>query len=60
LAVVATRRNVLPAFCVDGAAYLYWRQRDSWKVAFAVVASIHALSNSISAIYTLGYLLQKA
>ena len=51
---------VLPAFCVDGAAYLYWRQRDSWKVAFAVVASIHALSNSISAIYTLGYLLQKA
>jgi hypothetical protein len=51
---------VLPAFCVDGASYLYWRSRDSWRAAFVVVASIHALSNFIMAINTLGYLLQKA
>ena len=51
---------VLPAFCIDGASYLYWRSRASWKVAFLIIASIHALSNFISAIYALGYAVQKA
>ena len=51
---------VLPAFCIDAASYLYWRSRASWKVAFLIIASIHALSNLVSAIYTLGYALQKA
>jgi hypothetical protein len=40
---------VLPAFCIEVASYLYWR-RSSWKTAFWVVASIHALSNLIPAL----------
>jgi hypothetical protein len=40
---------VLPAFCIDAASYLYWR-RSSWKSAFWVVVSIHALSNLIPAL----------
>jgi hypothetical protein len=44
---------VLPGFCIQSASYLYWR-RTSWKTAFWVVASIHALSNSISAVSAIG------
>jgi hypothetical protein len=51
---------VLPAFCIDAASYLYWRSRAPWKVAFLIIASIHALSNLVSAIYTVAYALQKA
>jgi hypothetical protein len=50
---------VMPAFCIDAGSYLYWRSRGPWKTAFIVVASIHALSNSISAVATLGYAFQK-
>jgi len=35
---------VLPSFCIQAASYWYWR-RSSWKSAFWVVASIHALHN---------------
>ena len=44
---------VLPSFCIQSASYLYWR-RTSWKTAFWVVASIHALNNSISAMSAIG------
>ena len=44
---------VLPGFCIQSASYLYWR-RTSWKTAFWVVASIHALSNSIPAASAIG------
>jgi hypothetical protein len=44
---------VLPAFCIQAASYLHWRQ-TSWKTAFWVVASIHALNNSISAVSAIG------
>jgi len=44
---------VLPSFCIQSASYLYWR-RTSWKTAFWVVASIHALNNSISAVSAIG------
>jgi hypothetical protein len=40
---------VLPGFCIEAASYLYWR-RSSWKTAFWVVVSIHALSNLIPAL----------
>ena len=40
---------VLPSFCIQAASYLYWR-RTSWKIAFWVVASIHALINVIPAL----------
>jgi hypothetical protein len=40
---------VLPGFCIGAASYLYWR-RSSWKTAFWVVVSIHALSNLIPAL----------
>lgn len=43
---------VLPSFVIQSAAYLYWRQ-ISWKVGFAVVASIHALANLLPALYTI-------
>jgi hypothetical protein len=44
---------VLPSFCIQSASYLYWR-RTSWKTAFWVVASIHALNNSIAAVSAIG------
>jgi hypothetical protein len=50
---------VFPAFCIDAGSYLYWRSRGSWKAAFVVIASIHALSNSLTAIAALGYALRK-
>jgi len=40
---------VLPSFCIQAGSYLYWR-RTSWKTAFWVVASIHALINVIPAL----------
>lgn len=46
---------VLPGFCIQAACYLYWRQRAPWKEAFWVLVSIHALSNVIPALNTLGY-----
>jgi hypothetical protein len=48
---------VLPSFCIQSASYLYWR-RTSWKTAFWVVASIHALNNSISAVSAIGRAIQ--
>jgi len=44
---------VLPSFCIQAASYLYWC-RISWKTAFWVVASIHALNNSIGAVSAIG------
>lgn len=46
---------VLPGFCIQAASYLYWRERASWKDAFWVLVSIHALSNLIPALNTFGY-----
>jgi hypothetical protein len=48
---------VLPSFCIQSASYLYWR-RTSWKTAFRVVASIHALNNSIAAVSAIGRAIQ--
>jgi hypothetical protein len=45
---------VLPSFCIQAASYLYWR-RSSWKTAFWVLVSIHALDNVIPALSTIGY-----
>ena len=45
---------VVPAFAIQSLAYLEWR-RVSWKVGYAVVASIHALLNVLPAISTVGY-----
>jgi len=46
---------VLPGFCIQAASYLYWRERASWKDAFWVLVSIHALSNLVPALNTFGY-----
>ena len=46
---------VLPGFCIQAASYLYWRERAPWKDAFWVLVSIHALSNLVAALNTLGY-----
>jgi hypothetical protein len=48
---------VLPAFCIDAAAYLYWR-RKSWRVGYIIAALIHVLGNLIPAIMQLGYALR--
>jgi len=45
---------VLPSFCIQAACYLYWR-RTSWKTAFWVLVSIHALINVIPALSTIAY-----
>ena len=45
---------VLPSFCIQAASYLYWR-RESWKVAFWVVVSIHALNNVMPALSTIAH-----
>jgi hypothetical protein len=44
---------LLPGFCIQSASYLYGR-RTSWTTAFWVVASIHALNNSIPAVNAIG------
>jgi hypothetical protein len=41
---------VLPSFCIQAGSYLYWRSH-SWKTAYLVLASIHALDNLIPALY---------
>ena len=50
---------VLPGFCIQTGSYLYWR-RTSWKAAFWVVASIHALNNSIPAVSAIGRAIRHA
>jgi hypothetical protein len=45
---------VAPGWFIMAAAYLMWR-RVSWKVGFAVIASIHALLNLNPAISTISY-----
>jgi len=50
---------VLPSFCIQAASYLYWR-RNSWKEAFWVVASIHALNNVNPALSTIAYAMRHA
>jgi hypothetical protein len=45
-----------PAWFIMTGAYLIWR-RVSWKTGFIVIASIHALLNLNSAIWTIGYAL---
>jgi len=37
---------VLPSFLIQSTSYLYWR-RASWKEAFWVLVSIHAVNNAI-------------
>ena len=51
---------VLPAFCIDAAAYAYWRRRASWKIAFSVLVSIHALSNVIPTLSAIGRAMRHA
>jgi hypothetical protein len=46
---------VLPGFCIQAASYLYWRERAPWKDAFWVLVSIHALSNVVPALNSIGY-----
>lgn len=45
---------VAPGWFIMAAAYLMWR-RVSWKVGFAVIASIHVLLNLNPAISTISY-----
>ena len=45
---------VTPSWFIMAAAYLMWRQ-VSRKVAFGVIASIHALFNLNAAIWTISY-----
>lgn len=45
---------VAPAFAIDAAAYLYWRSASK-KIAFTIVACIHALHNAILAISIAAY-----
>jgi hypothetical protein len=45
---------VAPGFCIQAASYLYWR-RSSWKVAYWVVVTIHALNNFIPALSYICY-----
>ena len=46
---------VLPAFCIQAVSYLYWRERALWKDDFWVLVSIHALSNVVPALNSMGY-----
>lgn len=41
---------VLPSFCIQAASYLYWRG-TSWKTAYWIVVTIHALNNVVPALY---------
>ena len=51
---------VFPAFCIQSAAYCYWRPRGPFKQAFWIVASIHALNNVIPALSMVRYALREA
>jgi hypothetical protein len=44
--------SVAPGWAIMAIAYLAWRD-TSWRLGFAVVASIHALLNLMPAISTL-------
>src|SRR5205807_1029881 len=44
---------VLPSFLIQAASYLYWRSK-SWKEAFWVLVSIHALNNVIPILSAVG------
>jgi hypothetical protein len=44
---------VLPSFLIQAASYLYWRSR-SWKDAFRVLVSIHAINNIIPTLSAVG------
>ena len=50
---------VAPGWFIMAAAYLMWR-RVSWKVGFAIIASIHALLNLNGAIWTISYAIHHA
>jgi hypothetical protein len=50
---------VLPSFLIQSASYLYWR-RVSWKDAFWVLVSVHALNNLISAVNAVGHAMRHA
>jgi hypothetical protein len=45
---------VTPGFAIEACAYLYWRPA-SRKIAYGVVAAIHALHNSIPALAVIAY-----
>lgn len=45
---------VVPGFAIEACAYLYWRS-VSRKVAYGVVAAIHAVHNSIPALSVIAY-----
>ena len=51
---------VLPGFCIQAASYLYWRERAPWKDAFWVLVSIHALSNVVPALNSIGHAMRHA
>jgi hypothetical protein len=48
---------VAPGVAIDAFSYLYWR-RTSRKEAFGVIASIHALHNSISALWMIAHIVR--
>jgi hypothetical protein len=50
---------VLPSFLIQAASYLYWR-RTSWKDAFWVLVSIHALNNVIPTLSAVGRAMRHA
>jgi hypothetical protein len=50
---------VLPSFCIQAASYHYWR-RVSWKDAFWVLVSIHALNNVIPTLSAIGRAMRHA
>jgi hypothetical protein len=50
---------VAPGWFIMAAAYLMWR-RVSWKVGFAIIASIHALLNLNPAISAISYAIHHA
>ena len=49
---------VTPSFLIQAASYLYWK-KVSRKRGFAVVASIHALSNLLPALYAIAHTTSK-
>lgn len=50
---------VVPAWFIMSAAYVMWR-RESWKIGFVIIASIHALLNLNSAIWVISDAIQRA
>jgi hypothetical protein len=56
---IAHALAVAPGWFIMATAYLIWR-RVSWKVGFAIIASIHALLNLNGAIWTISYAIHHA